>query len=45
MNVSLAAEVAALTADFRRHGWHAWLSTRGPGEAGPVRVLLPDMPR
>ena len=38
MSASLAEEVAAITASFRRHGWHAWLSTRKPGEPGPVRV-------
>lgn len=36
MTASLAAEVAAITAEFPP--WHAWLSTRKPGEAGPVSV-------
>lgn len=38
MTGGLAAEVAAITADFARHGWHAWLSTRKEGEPGAVRV-------
>lgn len=46
MTPGMAAELAALDADFPP--WRAWVSTRGPLEAGPVRVcatrVLPVRP-